>query len=106
MEAEYNAENMEDVLPKMGNTTVSVPMTVTPPVSAPSFVFGEIAEIQPAQPTVSQTAPVSTTSSPTFINPTTRVKTKYSDFNPSFFAAPKIEEAQGFTNTGIPIVPL
>ena len=105
MEAEYNAENMEDVMPEMGNTTVSVPMTVTPPVSAPSFVFGETAEIQPAQPTVSQTAPVSTTFSPSFINPTTRVKTEYSDFSPSFFTAPKIEEAQEFTNTGIPIVP-
>ena len=27
MEAEYNAENMEDVMPEMGNTTISVPMT-------------------------------------------------------------------------------
>ena len=53
MEAEYNAENMEDVLPKMGNTTVSVPMTETPPISAPNFVFGETAEIQLVQPTVS-----------------------------------------------------
>ena len=105
MEAEYNAKNTEDVMLEMGNTTLSVPMTVTPPVSAHSFVFGETTEIQPPQATVSQTAPVSTTFSPTFINPTTRVKTEYSDFNPSFFVAPKIEEAQGFTNTGIPIVP-
>ena len=104
-EAEYNAENMEDDTPEMGNTTVSVPLTVTPPPFIPSFVFGETTEIQPAQPTVSQTAPVSTTFSPTFINPATRVKTEYSDFNPSFFATPKIEEPQGFTNTGVPIVP-
>ena len=105
MEAEYNAENMEDVVPDMGNTTVSVPMTATPPASIASFIFGETAEIQPAQPTVSQTAPVLTTFSPIFIDPTTRVKTENSDFSSSFFTAAKFEEAQGFTNMGIPIVP-
>ena len=43
--------------------------------------------------------------SSSFINPATRVNTEYSDFNQSFFAAPKVEEIQGFTNMGIPIVP-
>ena len=92
-------------MPEMGNTTVSLPMTVTPPISAPSYVFVETAEIQPAQPTVSQTTPVSMTFSPKFINPTTRVKPEYSDFSPYFFTAPKFEEAERFTKTGIPIVP-
>ena len=47
-EAEYNAENMEEDIADVGNTTVSVPMFVTPPASTPNFVFGETAEIQPA----------------------------------------------------------
>ena len=57
LEVQYNAENMEEDMTDVGNTTVSVPMSVTPPTSTPSFVFGETAEIQPAQPTMSQTAP-------------------------------------------------
>ena len=88
MEAEYNAENMEEDIADVGNTTVSIPIFVTPPASNPNFVFGETAEIQPAQPTVSQTAPVSTTFSPSFINPATRVKTEYSDFESSIFHCP------------------
>ena len=95
IEAEYNAENMEDDMPEMGNMAASVPMTVIPPVSMPTFVFGETAEIQPAQPMVSQTAPASTNFSPIFINPATRAKKGYFDFSPSCFTAPKFEDTQG-----------
>ena len=44
IEAEYNAEHMEDDTPEMGNTAISVPMSVTPLVCTINFVFGEIAE--------------------------------------------------------------
>ena len=58
LEAEYNAENMDEDVTDVGNATVSVPMSVTPPVPTINFIFGEAAEIQPAQPTASQTMPV------------------------------------------------
>ena len=53
LEVQYNTENMEEDMTDVGNTTVLVPMFVTPPTSTPSFAFGETAEIQPAQPTMS-----------------------------------------------------
>ena len=80
MEAEYNAENMEDDMLDMGNTTVLVPMTVTPPVSTINFVFGETPEIEPAYPTVPQTPPVSMTFPPSFINPATKANAGEPDF--------------------------
>ena len=104
LEVQYNAENMEEDMTYVGNTTVLVTTSITPPTSTPSFVFGETDEIQPAQPTMSQTVPVLTMFPPSFIDPATRLKMEYSDFSPSFFTAPKVEEAQEFTNTGIPIV--
>ena len=86
----------------VGNATASVPMSVTPLTTTPSFVFGETAEIQPAQPTVSQTVPVPTTVPPLFIDPAVRVKTEDSDFSPSYFTAPKFVATPGSRFAGIP----
>ena len=105
LEAKYNAENMEEDITDVRNTTVSVPMSAIPPVSTIDFVFGETAEIQPDYPTASQTELVSMTSPPSFIDPATRATTGYADFNPSFFTIPEFGEAQGSTLTGIPIGP-
>ena len=101
-EAEYDAGNVEEDMTDVGNATASVPMSVTPLTTTPSFVFGETAEIQPAQPTVSQTVPVPTTVPPLFIDPDVRVKTKDSDFSPSYFTAPKFVATPGSRFLGIP----
>ena len=103
-EEEYNAENMEDDIPYVGNTTLLVPMSITPPASIAYFLFGETAEIQPDYRTASQTMPVSMTFPPSFTNPVARANAEYSDFNPSFFRIPTFGEAQGLTDTGIPII--
>ena len=103
MEAEYNAENMEEDVTDVGNATASVPMSVNPPASTPYFVFGETAEIQPDYPTASQTMPVSMALPPPFVTSATRANLGLSDT--SFFTIPRFGEAQGFTNTGIPIIP-
>ena len=87
----------------MENATASVPMSVTPLTSTPYFIFGETAEIQPPQPTASQTMPVSMAPTPPFVTSATRANLGLSDT--SFFTIPKSGEAQGYTNTGIPIVP-
>ena len=100
---------MEDVMPEMRNTTVSVPMTVTPPISTINFVFGEKTEIQPDHPTVTQTTPVSMTFPPSFINLAAKASVGLYDFAPtaskfkprhpnsdiSFFTILKFREAQG-----------
>ena len=105
LETEYNTENMEEDATDMGNATASVPMSVTPLTSTPCFIFGETSEIQPPQPTASQTMPVPVTFPPSFVDPAIRANADYTDFNPAFFATPKSGEGQEFTNTGIPIIP-
>jgi hypothetical protein len=101
-EAEYDAGNVEEDMTDVGNATASVPMSVTPLTTTPSFVFGETAEIQPTQPTVSQTVPVPTTVPPLFIDLAVRVKTEDSDFSPSYFTAPKFVATPGSRFLGIP----
>ena len=103
MEAEYNAENMEEDITDVGNTTVSVSMSVHPPASTPYFVFGETAEIQPDYPTASQTMLVLMALPPPFVTWATRANLGLSET--SFFTIPKSGEAQGSTITGITIVP-
>ena len=49
--------------------------------------------------------PVPVTFPPSFLDPAIRANAEYADYNPSFFTIPKSGEAQGFTNTGIPIIP-
>ena len=102
-EEEYNAENIEEDVTDMGNATASVPMSATPLTSTPYFIFGETAEIQPPQPTASQTMPIPVTLPSSFVDPAIRANTDDADFNP--FTIPRSGEAQEFTNTGIPIVP-
>ena len=101
-EAEYDAGNVEEDMTDVGNATASVLMSVTPLTTTPSFVFGETAEIQPAQPTVSQTVPVPTTVPPLFIDPAVRVKTEDSDFSSSYFTPPKFVATPGSRFAGIP----
>ena len=93
-EEEYNAENMEEDVTDVGSATASVPMSVTPLTSTPYFIFGETAEIQPPQPTASQTMPVSVTFPPSFVDPAIRANTDDADFNTSFFTTPRSGEAQ------------
>ena len=81
MEAEYNAEKMEEDMTDVGNTEVSAPMSVTPPVSTINFIFGETSEIQPAQPTASQTMPVPVTFPPSFVDSAIRANADYADYN-------------------------
>ena len=102
-EEEYNTENMEEDVTDVGNAVASVPMSANPPASTPYFVFGETAEIQPDYPTTSQTMPVSMALPPPFVTSATKANLGLS--NTSFFTIPKSGEAQGYTNTGIPIVP-
>ena len=102
-EEEYNAENMEEDVTDVGNAVASVPMSVTPPASAPYYVFGETSGVRLVQPTTSQTMPVPMTFPPSFVDPAIRANTDDADFN--LFTTPKSGEAQGYTNTGIPIVP-
>ena len=104
-EEEYNAENIEEDVTDVGNAVASVPMSVIPPGSTNYFTFGETAEIQPPQPTASQTMPVSVTFPPSFVDPAIRANADDADFNSSFFTIPRSGRAQEFTNTGIPIVP-
>ena len=78
-EEEYNAENMEKDATHMGNATASVPMSVTPLIPTPYFIFGETAEIQPPQPTASQTMPVSLAFPPLFVTSATRANLGLSD---------------------------
>ena len=68
-EADYNAENMEEDVMDMGNAIASVPMSVTSSTSTPRFVFGETSEIQPDDPTASQTTPVWANNLPPFLKP-------------------------------------
>ena len=68
-EADYNAENMEEDVMDMGNAIASVPMSVTPSTPTPRFVFGETSEIQPDDPTASQTTPVWANNLPPFLKP-------------------------------------
>ena len=103
LETEYNAENMEEDITDVGNAVASVPMSVSPLISTSYFIFGETTEIQPPQPTTSQTMPVPVTLPPSFVDPAIRANTDDADFN--LFTIPKSGEAQGYTNTGIPIVP-
>ena len=42
---------------------------------------------------------------PSFVDPAIRANAGDADFNSSFFTIPKSGEAQGYANTGIPIVP-
>ena len=77
--------------------------TVTPLTSTPYFIFGETAEIQPPQPTASQTMPVSMALPPPFVTSATRANLGLPDT--LVFTIPRSGEAQEFTNTGIPIVP-
>ena len=104
-EEEYNAENMEEDVTDVGSVVASVPMSVSPLTSTPYFIFGETTEIQPPQPTASQTMPVPVTLPPSFVDAAIRANADDADFNSSFFTIPKSGEAQGYTNTGIPIVP-
>ena len=87
----------------MGNATASVPMSVSPLTSTPYFTFGETAEIQPPQPTASQTMPVPVTSSSSFVDPAIRANTDGADFEP--FTLLKPRRAQGSEDTDIPFVP-
>ena len=41
MEAEYNAEHMEEDVTDVGNAVASVPMFVNPPASTPYFFLGK-----------------------------------------------------------------
>ena len=101
-EVEYDAGNVEEDMTDVGNATASVPMSVTPLTTTPNFVFGKTAEIQLAQPTVSQTVPVPTTVPSLFIDAAVRVKTEDSDSSPSYFTAPKFVATPGSRFAGIP----
>ena len=105
LETEYNTENMEEDVTDVGNATTSVPMSITPPTSAPYYVFGETSGVRLVQPTASQTMPLPVTFPPSFVDLAIRPNTYNADFNPSFFTIPKSGEAQGSTITGIPIIP-
>ena len=96
---------MEEDITDAWNTTVSVPMSVTPPVSTINFIFGETSEIQPPHPTASQTMPAPVTFPPSFVDLAIMANTDNADFNPSFFIIPKFGEAQGSTIAGIPNIP-
>ena len=96
-------KHMEKDVTDVGNGIASVPMSVSPLTSTPYFIFGETAEIQPPQPTASQTMPVLVTLPPSFVDPAIRANTGDADVN--LFTIPKSREAQGYTNIGIPIVP-
>ena len=56
-------------------------MSASPLTSTPYFTFGETAEIQPPQPTASQTMPVSVTFPHSFVDPPIRANADDADFN-------------------------
>ena len=114
-EEEYNAENMEEDATDMRNVTASVPMSATPLTSTPYFIFGETAEIQPSQPTASQTMPVSVTLPSSFVDPAIRanagpfdfpqapeVSAGHPDSRTSIFTAPKFVTVPRTDFPGIP----
>ena len=100
-EAEYDAGNVEEDMTDVGNATASVPMSVTPLTTTPSFVFGETSEIRPGYPTTSQTTVEWTNNLPPFLKPP-KVSGGFPEFVP-MTSWPSFEHGIGLSQPAIPI---
>ena len=85
----------------VGNATSSVPMSVTPLTTTPSFAFGETSEILPGYPTTSQTAVEWTNNLPPFLK-SPKVSGGFPEFVP-MTSWPSFEHGIGLSQPVTPI---